>query len=102
MNYRDLERGMYEEIRQSAWNQNSSKMTNKNKQNEQNHRKNSEIIDDDDIIDLTLDSDDDDENTDHNNDEFRRHLWCICKKPWDYLKHMLRCDSCADWFHGDW
>ncbi|CAF4984151.1 unnamed protein product, partial [Rotaria socialis] len=26
---------------------------------------------------------------------------CICKKPWDHSRLMLRCDSCANWYHGD-
>jgi len=35
-------------------------------------------------------------------DEKHRRLWCICKKPWDHSRLMLRCDSCANWYHGDW
>jgi hypothetical protein len=35
-------------------------------------------------------------------DQKHRRLWCICKKPWDHSRLMLRCDSCANWYHGDW
>lgn len=35
-------------------------------------------------------------------DQMHRRLWCICKKPWDHSRLMLRCDSCANWYHGDW
>ncbi|CAM4944756.1 unnamed protein product [Rotaria socialis] len=94
LNYRDLERGMYEQIRQSTWSLSSSTLMNKN---EKNHRP---IYDD--VIDLTIDDDDDDdEKTNGDTDQFHRRLWCICKMPWDHSKLMLRCDSCANWFHGD-
>ncbi|CAF1916473.1 unnamed protein product [Rotaria magnacalcarata] len=98
LNYRDLERGMYEQIRQSTWSLSSSTLMNKN---EKNHRP---ICDDDDIIDLTIDDDDDDDDDEKTNgdiDKFHRRLWCICKTPWDHSKLMLRCGSCANWFHGD-
>jgi hypothetical protein len=38
----------------------------------------------------------------NDSDEMHRRLWCICKKPWDHSRLMLRCDSCANWYHGDW
>ncbi|XP_028408036.1 lysine-specific demethylase 7B-like isoform X2 [Dendronephthya gigantea] len=27
-------------------------------------------------------------------------LYCICRKPYDYLQFMIQCDVCDDWFHG--
>ncbi|CAF0765224.1 unnamed protein product [Adineta steineri] len=60
-----------------------------------------------DIIDLSIDDSDDDdggddgEKSDDNDDQTHRRLWCICQKPWDHSRLMLRCDSCANWYHGD-
>lgn len=88
LNYRDIERGLYEEIRQSM---------NKTNQRYQNNKNDEEV----EVIDLSIDDDDDEESTDDNNQMYRR-LWCICQKPWDHSRLMLRCDSCANWYHGDW
>lgn len=27
-------------------------------------------------------------------------LYCICRKPYDYMQFMIQCDACDDWFHG--
>lgn len=106
MNYRDLERGVYDahELRQSMWALGGPSALNKNNRNGKNSR-DTEYSDPDD------DEDDDDEETiaeeetDPSNDEteqMHRRLWCICRKPWDHSRLMLRCDTCANWYHGDW
>jgi hypothetical protein len=84
------------------WALGSQRFTNRNNKTDKN---NLQYRDDDDveIIDLSIDDDDDDEkSTDNNTDQMHRRLWCICKKPWDHSRVMLRCDSCANWYHGDW
>lgn len=86
---------MYEELRQTFWASNSSGLMNKNQTNNVQNGKN-QI----EVIDLSID--DDDEETNDNNDRGHCHLWCICRKPWDHSRLMLRCDSCANWYHGDW
>ncbi len=84
---------MYEEIRQSTWALGGPTFMNKN--NKRYHDEEPEIID------LSMDDDDDDKSTE-DTDQMHRRLWCICKKPWDHSRLMLRCDSCANWYHGDW
>lgn len=88
LNYRDLERGVYDayEIRQSQWALGGPSRSNKDS-------KNNEFSDNE-------DEDEDDNNDD--TDQLHRRVWCICKKPWDHSRLMLRCDSCANWYHGDW
>ncbi len=93
---------MYEEIRQSMWALGGPRFTNRNNRSDKNNLRNHD--DDVEIIDLSIDDDDDDnqKSTDNNTDQMYRRLWCICKKPWDHSRLMLRCDSCANWYHGDW
>jgi len=93
LNYRDLERGMYGEIRQLMWNFDGSTLLNKNNMQSWNDKE-------EEVIDLSVD--DDDETSNDETDQIHRRLWCICKKPWDHKKLMLRCDLCANWYHGDW
>ncbi len=95
MNYRDLERGMYEEIRHSMWTFGGPTFINKN--NEQSHHNGEH-----EIIDLSMDDDDEDEKSSNDIDQTHRRLWCICQQPWDHSRLMLRCDTCANWYHGDW
>lgn len=58
--------------------------------------------------DMPTDEENDDTSVEQKNksnddtDQMHRRLWCICKKPWDHSRLMLRCDSCANWYHGDW
>jgi hypothetical protein len=86
---------MYEDIRQSMRTLDGSTLMN---QANQRYRANEE-----EIIDLSIDDDDDeDEKSADEMDQMHRRLWCICKKPWDHSRLMLRCDSCANWYHGDW
>jgi hypothetical protein len=104
LNYRDLERGVYDghEFRQSLWalggpDNRSSKISN-----------NTGYSDDEDEEDIPVDEENDDilieqkDKSDDDTDQLHRRLWCICKKPWDHSRLMLRCDSCANWYHGDW
>ncbi|CAF1212957.1 unnamed protein product [Rotaria sordida] len=97
LNYRDLERGMYEKIRQTIWALNNPTFINANNKNEKTNKRCCDD-DDDDVINLSTDED---ETTNDDNDQFHRRLWCICHKPWDHSRLMLRCDSCANWYHGD-
>jgi hypothetical protein len=92
LNYRDLERGMYGEIRQLMWNLDGSTLINKNNMQSWNDKEQE-------VIDLSIDYD---EKSNDGIDQIHRRLWCICKKPWDHTKLMLRCDLCANWYHGDW
>ncbi|CAF4702320.1 unnamed protein product [Rotaria sp. Silwood1] len=98
LNYLDLERGMYDEIRQAIWALNNPTFINKNNNKNEKNIKQYCNDDDDDIITL---SGDEDEKTNDDNDQFHRRLWCICNKPWDHSRLMLRCDSCSNWYHGD-
>jgi hypothetical protein len=105
LNYRDLERGMYENIRQSGWTFDNPRLFNKNNINEKSHRGYSD--NDVELIDLSIDEDDNNilvEQKKKSNDTnlSHRRLWCICKKPWNHARLMLRCGSCANWYHGDW
>jgi hypothetical protein len=86
---------MYEEIRQSRWALDGSTSMKKNNTRYRNDD------DEHEIIDLTIDDDDDEKSMDDTN-QMHRRLWCVCKKPWDHSRSMLRCDSCANWYHGDW
>jgi hypothetical protein len=97
LNYRDLERGMYEEIRQSMWTLGGPSLLNKNETNNVQSRKYDEV----EVIDLCID-DDDDEKSNDGNDSMDSGLWCICKGVWDHLRRMLRCNKCANWYHSDW
>lgn len=87
---------MYEEIRQSMWTLGGPGFMIKN---------NSRFRDDGEheVIDLSMDDDDEEEEKSTNDtDQTHRRLWCICQKPWDHSRLMLRCDACANWYHGDW
>lgn len=99
LNYRDLERGVYDayEIRQSQWALGGPSRNNQSSKN--NEYSDNEEDDDNDNEDMTTD-DDNNKSTD-DTDQLHRRLWCICKKPWDHSRLMLRCDSCANWYHGD-
>jgi hypothetical protein len=120
LNYRDLERGVYDkhEIHQSMWALGGPSLLHKANRSDKSHP--DPIYSDDD------DDDDDDEASDlptaaageddadeemlgegkdkasDETDQMHRRLWCVCKKPWDHSRLMLRCDSCANWYHGDW
>ena len=88
---------MYEEIRQSIWALGGPSLLDKNNQNGKSNIQygdNNEVI-----IDLSID---DDETSNDDSNQMHCRLWCICNKPWDQSRHMLRCDSCANWYHGDW
>ncbi len=106
LNYRDLERGVYDahELRQSSWALGGPTEFIKNNRSSKNSN-NAEYSDDEDI---PTDEENDErliEQNDKSNDDTdqkHRRLWCICKKPWDHSRLMLRCDSCANWYHGDW
>ncbi len=106
LNYRDLERGIYDaqEFRQSTWALGGPTVLNKNNRN----NRNTNNTDYSDYEDMPTDEENDDllleEKTKSNDDsdQIHRRLWCICKKPWDHSRLMLRCDSCANWYHGDW
>ncbi|CAF0934143.1 unnamed protein product [Adineta steineri] len=106
LNYRDLDRGMYDahELRQSLWALGGPGALNKTSPVSKN---NTNYSDDEDEEDMTVDDETDDilnEQKNKSNDDIdqkHRRLWCICKKPWDHSRLMLRCDSCANWYHGD-
>jgi len=84
------------------WTLGGQRFTNRNNKNDKNNRQYRDDDDDVEIIDLSIDDDDDEKSTDNNTDQMHRRLWCICKKPWDHSRVMLRCDSCANWYHGNW
>jgi hypothetical protein len=98
LNYRDLERGVYDahELRQSMWALGGPTILDKNNRNDKTSN-NTEYSDDEDPL-----ADEDNDKSDDDTDEKHRRLWCICKKPWDHSRLMLRCDSCANWYHSDW
>ncbi|CAF1064615.1 unnamed protein product [Adineta steineri] len=106
LNYRDLDRGMYDahELRQSLWALGGPGALHKTSPVSKN---NTNYSDDEDEEDMTVDDETDDilnEQKNKSNDDVdqkHRRLWCICKKPWDHSRLMLRCDSCANWYHGD-
>jgi hypothetical protein len=123
LNYRDLERGVYDrdEIRQSLWALGGPTALNRTRITSKHQHSSTYSDDEDQDNDLptanvvVVDDDDDDDNDDReimsmeknekSNDEteqMHRRLWCICKKPWDHSRLMLRCDSCSNWYHGDW
>jgi nucleosome-remodeling factor subunit BPTF len=64
------------------------------------HSSNTGYSDDEDDDDIPAEEETEKSNDD--TDQMHRRLWCICKKPWDHSRLMLRCDSCANWYHGDW
>jgi nucleosome-remodeling factor subunit BPTF len=64
------------------------------------HSSNTGYSDDEDDDDIPAEEETEKLNDD--TDQMHRRLWCICKKPWDHSRLMLRCDSCANWYHGDW
>ena len=117
LNYRDLERGVYDrdELRQSVWalggpafQKTEKSRTNKTddlspysdeeeEQNEDESLTVNEEENDDDQIDSNAKKKSNDES-----EQKHRRLWCICRKPWDHSRLMLRCDSCSNWYHGDW
>jgi hypothetical protein len=68
--------------------------------NNRNTKNRTGYSDDDDEDDIAIDEENEKSNDD--TDQMHRRLWCICKKPWDHSRVMLRCDSCANWYHGDW
>ena len=102
LNYRDLERGIYDthELRHSMWALGGPLSSNKNNSNGKNSTI-EEYSDDEDVDDETLADEETEKQTD-DTEQMHRRLWCICKKPWDHSRLMLRCDSCANWYHGDW
>lgn len=104
MNYRDLERGVYDahELRQSQWALGGPSNLNKNNRNgkNNNHPEYTDSEEDDDD-DETIGEENNDQPSDET-EQMHRRLWCICKKPWDHSRLMLRCDTCANWYHGDW
>lgn len=116
LNYRDLERGMYDksELRQSMWAMGGPGEFKRNESSAKNQRRSNYSDNEDETMDMAADDVNDDSNddsmttnesrkqTNDTNDQMHRRLWCICKKPWDHSRLMLRCDSCSDWYHGDW
>jgi hypothetical protein len=109
LNYRDVERGVYDahELRQSMWALGGPTLLNKNNRTGKNSN-HTGYSDDEDEEDIPADEEDDEiltkQKSKLNDDaeQMHRRLWCICKKPWDHSRLMLRCDSCANWYHGDW
>ena len=108
MNYRDLDRGLYDarEFRQSIWALGGPTMLEKN---DRTNKNSNEIgYSDDEEADMATDEENNEilvqqnDKSHDDNDQKHRRLWCICKKPWDHSRLMLRCDSCANWYHGDW
>ncbi|CAM4927111.1 unnamed protein product [Rotaria socialis] len=107
LNYRDLEKGLYDahELRQSTWALGGPTLLEKNSRS----GKTSNTIEysDDEEEDMAANEENNEiliKKTDKSNDDsdqMHRRLWCICKKPWDHSRLMLRCDSCANWYHGD-
>jgi hypothetical protein len=83
---------MYEEIRQSMWGLGGPSLVNKSNVPQRNA---GEV----ELIDLSID---DDEKSNDGSNQIQTRLYCICKKPWDHLRHMLRCDLCVNWYHADW
>lgn len=112
LNYRDLERGVYDahELRQSSWALGGPTFLNRNNRTGKNTTNYSDDENDDNDQDMPADDDDESEGmldekkskSNDDTDQKHRRLWCICKKPWDHSRLMLRCDSCANWYHGDW
>jgi hypothetical protein len=102
LNYRDLERGVYDayEMRQSMWALGGPTLLNKNNRSSKGNN-NTQFSDDEDEDDDEMSTEQKDKSND-DTDQVHRRLWCICKKPWDHSRLMLRCDSCANWYHGDW
>ena len=105
LNYLDLERGVYDrhELRKSAWALGGPTLLNRQGRGDDDSSRYSDE-EDDDPIDETDDDllADEKEKSTVDTDQIHRRLWCICKKPWDHSRLMLRCDSCANWYHGDW
>lgn len=105
LNYRDLERGVYDahELRQSMWALGGPSFLSRNNRDA---KANADYSDEDDDSDMPTDNDEmpDEKKSKPNDDADQKHrrLWCICKKPWDHSRLMMRCDSCANWYHGDW
>lgn len=100
MNYRDLERGVYDahELRQSMWARGGPSGNGKNIRHTEYSDPEEEEEDDDNEAIATEET----EQSDNENEQMHRRLWCICRKPWDHSRLMLRCDTCANWYHGDW
>ena len=73
---------------------------NKNNRNGKNNN-HTEYSDPEDDEDEAIGEEDNDQSSDET-EQMHRRLWCICKKPWDHSRLMLRCDTCANWYHGDW
>ncbi|CAF1066466.1 unnamed protein product [Adineta ricciae] len=112
LNYRDLERGVYDahELRQSSWALGGPTFLNRNNRTGKNTTNYSDDENDDDDNDQDTPANDDENEeifnekkskSNDDTDQKHRRLWCICKKPWDHSRLMLRCDSCANWYHGD-
>ena len=120
LNYRDLERGVYDrhELRQSVWALGGPTFlkTEKSRANKTDDLsaysdEEEEGQNEDEPVTVNDEDDgDDDERIQSNakeksgdeSDQMHRRLWCICRKPWDHSRLMLRCDSCSNWYHGDW
>jgi len=109
LNYRDLERGVYDrdELRQSSWAlggptfvKREANVTTKT-HDRSTYSDEEEIPDDDDeTVDEQIESNGNQKSNDET-EQMHRRLWCICRKPWDHSRLMLRCDLCANWYHGD-
>ena len=97
LNYRDLERGMYEEIRQTMWALNDSILIEKNGKRGSNNRQ--YRASEPDIIDLTTSES---KNSNDIIDKFNHRRCCIYTKLWNNSKLMLQCNSCNNWYHQDW
>ena len=113
LNYRDLERGVYDrhELRQSMWAMGGPTLAQESHRSAKSrHDPIYSDDDDDEAMDLPAVADEDaeemvgegKEKASDETDQMHRRLWCVCKKPWDHSRLMLRCDSCANWYHGDW
>lgn len=115
LNYRDLERGVYDrhEFRQSIWALGGPTLLKEgtdrsNKTESVTTYSDDEEEDDEDRLGSTNDQDEDmisdgkKQSNEESSEQMHRRLWCICKKPWDHSRLMLRCDSCSNWYHGDW
>ncbi|CAF3370644.1 unnamed protein product [Rotaria sp. Silwood1] len=109
LNYRDLERGLYDarELRQSMWALGGPAVLEKNDCSSKNSNTIGFSDDEDEEGDMNANEENNEmlvQQNDKSNDDteqMHRRLWCICKKPWDHSRVMLRCDSCANWYHGD-
>ncbi|CAF2371700.1 unnamed protein product [Rotaria sp. Silwood2] len=109
LNYRDLERGLYDahELRQSTWALGGPTLFEKNDRSSKNSTNIGFNDDEDEEGDRNANEENNEmlvqqnDKSSDDTEQMHRRLWCICKKPWDHSRVMLRCDSCANWYHGD-